>query len=57
EFSDPIKARVLTVYGNATQPGSGHIGDQLPLYARKELRPVWRTRQDIEANLRSRTIF
>ena len=57
EFSDPVKARVLTVYGNATQPGSGHIGDQLALYARHELRPVWRTRQDIEAHLESRTVF
>ncbi|MCU0536555.1 MAG: acylase [Hydrococcus sp. Prado102] len=57
EFSDPIKARVLTVYGNATQPNSSHVGDQLPLYARGELRPVWRDRKEIEANLESRQVF
>lgn len=57
EFSDPIKAKVLLTYGNATQPGSPHIGDQLPLYARNELRPAWRTRQDIEAHLESRKVF
>jgi acyl-homoserine-lactone acylase len=57
EFSDPIKARALTVYGNATQPNSSHVGDQLPLYARGELRPVWRDRKEVEANLESRQVF
>ena len=57
EFSNPIHAKVLTVYGNATQPDSPHVGDQLSLYARGELRPVWRTRQEIEANLESRQVF
>jgi acyl-homoserine-lactone acylase len=57
EFSDPIKAKALTVYGNATQPNSTHIGDQLALYTRGELRPVWRTREEIEANLESRQVF
>ncbi len=57
EFSDPVKAKTLTAYGNATQPDSPHIGDQLPLYARGELRPVWRTRTEIEAHLESRQVF
>ena len=57
EFSNPVRAKVLTTYGNATQPGSVHIGDQLPLYVRNKLRPVWRTRQEIEANLESRKVF
>jgi acyl-homoserine-lactone acylase len=51
EFSNPVKAMVLTSYGNATQPGSSHIGDQLQLFARQQLRPVWRQRQEIEAHL------
>ncbi|MDY6783972.1 MAG: acylase [Cyanobacteriota bacterium] len=51
EFSDPIQGRVLLPYGNATQPRSPHIGDQLPLYVQKQLRPIWRTRKDIEAHL------
>ena len=57
EFSNPVRAKVLTTYGNATQPGSPHVGDQLQLYARNELRPVWRTRQEIEAHLESRKVF
>jgi acyl-homoserine-lactone acylase len=57
EFSNPVRAKVLTPYGNATQPGSTHIGDQLALYARNELRPVWRTRKEIEAHLESRKVF
>jgi len=47
EMADPIRARVLLSYGNATQPGSRHLGDQLELFAAKELRPVWRTREEI----------
>nr|WP_322744386.1 MULTISPECIES: acylase [unclassified Coleofasciculus] len=57
EFSNPVKAKVLTVYGNATQPGSVHSRDQLPLYAQNELRWVWRTRREIEANLESQKVF
>jgi acyl-homoserine-lactone acylase len=55
EFSDPIRARVLLPYGNATQPGSPHVGDQLPLFAAYEMRDPWRTREEIEANLSERT--
>lgn len=51
EFSDPVRAEVLLSYGNATQPGSPHVGDQLELFSRKELRPAWRERAEIEANL------
>ncbi|MBD2360538.1 acylase [Anabaena minutissima FACHB-250] len=51
EFSEPVKAMALLSYGNATQPGSPHISDQLPLFTRKQLRPVWRTRSEILAHL------
>lgn len=57
EFSDPVRAEVLTTYGNASQPGSAHRGDQIELFARQELRPVWRTRAEVEANLEGRTAF
>jgi acyl-homoserine-lactone acylase len=57
EFGDPVRAKALLSYGNATQPGSPHVGDQLELYARKELRPVWRTRPEIEANLEFREVL
>lgn len=45
------RAMSLISYGNATQPGSPHIGDQLQLFAEKKLKPVWRTRAEVEANL------
>ncbi len=57
EFSNPVRAKVLTAYGNATQPGSPHVGDQLQLYARNEMRSVWHTRKEIEAHLESRKEF
>ena len=57
EFSQPVRAMVLTSYGNATQPNSAHSVDQLPLFAGKKLRPVWRSRQEIFAHLASRQIL
>jgi acyl-homoserine-lactone acylase len=57
EFADPIRARVLLAYGNASQPGSPHAWDQLPLSARGELRPAWRERSEIEANLETREVL
>jgi acyl-homoserine-lactone acylase len=44
-------ARVLLSYGNATQPGSPHVGDQLTLLARQELRPAWRTRAELQGHV------
>ena len=49
-----MRARVLLTYGNASQKGSPHAGDQLKLFSKQELRPVWRTRKEIEANLEAR---
>ncbi|BAZ70864.1 peptidase S45, penicillin amidase (plasmid) [Fischerella sp. NIES-4106] len=57
EFSNPVRAMVLTSYGNASQPGSPHIGDQLEMFARKQLRPVWRSRSEVEFHLASRKVF
>ncbi|MGK7939771.1 MAG: acylase [Crocosphaera sp.] len=51
EFSDPIEAKTLMVYGNATQPNSPHVGDQLFLYQQGKMRPVWRNRSIIEQHL------
>jgi acyl-homoserine-lactone acylase len=57
EFSDPVRAMALIGYGNASQPGSPHRTDQLRYFSGKELRPVWRTRSEIEAHLEDRTVF
>lgn len=51
EFSDPPQAHALIGYGNASQPGSPHRHDQMELLSRQQLRPVWKTRSQIEANL------
>jgi acyl-homoserine-lactone acylase len=51
EFASPVHAKVLTSYGNSTQPGSKHMGDQLELFAKQQMRDAWRTRQEIEAHL------
>lgn len=54
EFGPTVRAKVLLAYGNATQPGSPHVGDQLELFSRKEMRDMWRTRAEVEANLELR---
>ncbi len=57
EFSSPVRAEALLTYGNWSRSGSRHIEDQLPLMSKKQMRPVWRARPDIEANLESRKVF
>jgi acyl-homoserine-lactone acylase len=54
EFGDRARAQSLIAYGNWSQPGSPHRTDQLRLAADKRLKPVWRTRAEIEANLEMR---
>jgi acyl-homoserine-lactone acylase len=41
--------------GNASQPGSPHLGDQLQLFSEQKMRPAWRTREEIETNLEAQT--
>ena len=50
EFSQPVKAMALTTYGNSTQPNSANYDDQLKLFTQKQLRPIWRSRQEVEAH-------
>lgn len=57
EFSTPQRGEALLGYGNWSKPGSKHVEDQLPLLSRKEMRPIWRDRKTIEANLESRKTF
>ena len=54
EFGDRPKAKALLTYGNATQKGNPHIGDQLELFSKKQLRPVWYEREEVEANVEKR---
>ncbi|MGL5835286.1 MAG: acylase [Waterburya sp.] len=57
KFSQPVKAMALTTYGNATQPNSNHLSDQLEFFVQKQLRPIWRARQEIQAHLFERQTF
>ncbi len=57
EFGSPVRAEALLSYGNWSRAGSKHVEDQLPLVAKKVMRPVWRSRKEIEANLESRVTF
>jgi acyl-homoserine-lactone acylase len=57
EYSTPQRGEALLGYGNWSKAGSKHVDDQLPLLSRKEMRPIWRTRTEIEANLESRKGF
>jgi acyl-homoserine-lactone acylase len=57
EFSNPVRAWALLSYGNASQADSPHLGDQLELLSRNRLRPVWRSRRAVEANLESVTVL
>ena len=54
EFSNPVRASSIIAVGNASRAGSSHRVDQLPLYAAKRLKPVWRTRAQILAHLEMR---
>ena len=58
EFTpDGAKALALLSYGNASRPGSRHITDQLPFFQAKRLRPVYRTRDEVQAHVARREDF
>ncbi len=57
EFGKPQKANCLLSYSNASQPGSKHLDDQLQLLSDRKLRPIWRSRKEIEANLELRELL
>ncbi len=57
EFSNPVQARVLIGYGNSSQPGSPHRTDQMSFLVKKELRPAWLTRREVEQHLETREVL
>jgi len=54
EFASPVRAMSVVAYGNASRTGSPHRADQLALFSRKQFKPVWRTRAEIEAHVERR---
>jgi acyl-homoserine-lactone acylase len=57
EFGSTIQARVVLAYGNSSQPSSKHRTDQIRMFIDGQLRPVWRTRSEIQAHLENREAF
>ena len=51
EFGENVKAKVLLSYGNATQPHSPHLGDQLELFSKKQFRNALLNRETIAPHL------
>ena len=51
EFSTPPRAMGLLTYGESTQPGSKHSGDQLSLLSEKKLRPIWLTPAELQQHI------
>lgn len=51
EFGEKVKAKVLLSYGNSTQPGNPHNGDQLKLFSEKKFRDAWIYREDVIKNV------
>lgn len=49
-FGDRVRAVGVLPYGNATQPGSPHIGDQLELFSKEKLRPIYFYPEEVKAN-------
>jgi acyl-homoserine-lactone acylase len=57
EFSKPMKAMGLLAYGESSQPGSKHMGDQLALLSKEQLRPLWLTRAEVEQHREAQKSF
>ncbi len=57
EFGDKVRAQVLLSYGNATQPGSKHRGDQLQLLSEKKLRAALLEKQEILRNMEKKEVL
>ncbi len=50
EFGDEPHAMMLLAYGNSSQPGSRHYGDQIQYLSEKKLRPALLKRKDLREN-------
>ena len=57
EFGERVRAKVLLSYGNASQPDSRHYGDQLQLFAKKQLRDAWFYRDDLAGHIVRREVL
>jgi acyl-homoserine-lactone acylase len=51
EFGKKVSASVVLSYGNSSQPGSKHTGDQLQLLSQKKLRAALLEKSDVLKNM------
>ncbi|MGI8583247.1 MAG: acylase [Chitinophagaceae bacterium] len=57
EFGKKVRASVLLSYGNSSQPGSKHAGDQLQLLSQKKLRAALLEKSDVLKNLEKKEMI
>jgi acyl-homoserine-lactone acylase len=57
EFSKPMKAMGIVTYGESSQPGSKHNGDELQLLSNETLRPIWYTRAEVEKHMEEKKTY
>jgi len=44
-------AQSIIQYGASNQSKSPHYADQAPLFVQRQLKPVWRSREELRAHL------
>ncbi|CAN5719619.1 penicillin acylase family protein [soil metagenome] len=49
-FGPTVRAASILNYGQSGDPASPHFFDQAELYARRQFKPAWFSREDVEAN-------
>jgi acyl-homoserine-lactone acylase len=57
EFGKKVHSMVLLSYGNASQPGNMHSGDQLLMMSEKKMRPALFYREDVEKDIEKREML
>jgi acyl-homoserine-lactone acylase len=57
DFGSPFKAEGVMAYGNSSQPGTKHSGDQLSYMANRTLRTLWVTRAQVAKHVEDKVAY